>query len=243
MNQVALDVEQGIVAGVGEPESLGGGTKQAGEDPATPGMDGFVRRRLDHESRTPQPTRRLSGMASHDQKVGSPSGWEPGIGNEKRRGFRFGWWGGRGPWGIGAESMEERGEVNRSSAETKWGTDGGDGGGVGWSGAQDRQKPTKGQTGQMEAAVVADRYGCIDHCPNPVTCSIAVHVFDRGPVAGEARRHDGVATLVEHLSCQPPMTGNPGKAMDDYHRLPVVAGEVEGRRHGVKQVGQSRPRG
>lgn len=95
----------------------------------------------------------------------------------------------------------------------------------------------------MDAAVVADRHRRIDYGPNPVTCSVSVHVLDRCPVPGEARRHDGVATLVEHLGCQPPMTGNPREAMNDYHRLPVVAGEVEGRRHGVKEVGQFRLRG
>lgn len=142
VNQVALAVKQGIVAGLTEPKSLGGGAKQAGEEPATPWMDGFVPRRLDDEGRTAQTTGRLSGMTRNDQKVGSPSGWEPGIRDEKRCGFRFGWWGGRWPGGVGAEPVEERGKVDRRSAETKWRADGGDGGGVGWSCAQDRQKPT-----------------------------------------------------------------------------------------------------
>jgi hypothetical protein len=38
------------------------------------------------------------------------------------------------------------------------------------------------------------------------------------------------------------MTGNPGKAMNDYHRFPVVAGEVKGGRHGMEQVNQFRPK-
>ena len=87
MNQIPLFVEEGIVSGPGQPESLRPGTEKAGKfDPAA-GIDRFVSSRLHDQTRTAETSGGLAGVASDDQQVGRSLGGKPGIGEEKLGGL------------------------------------------------------------------------------------------------------------------------------------------------------------
>ena len=168
MDQSAFAIEEGVVAGVLEPEGLGPGPQGANEDTGTAWINAFVDKGLHNQRRSPEPPSCSASLTGDHQEIGRLAGGEAGVGLEELGGLRFAGRGGGGPGRVGPKWVEKRRQINPLATKPERSADSGDAGGVGGSGREDRQQSSHRETGQMDPAVIGDGEGGFHHCTQPI---------------------------------------------------------------------------